>query len=216
MIGDWWYGHFERGPGPDRSRPTHTRTLFRDEQRRRLTRPESRLAARGGSGLTHMCGSTRALRPVVREEGRADPVREVRLCRKYHWGVTRGPAKQAVEGDCSRYPHPSSPDRLPMPKKTCGSNVLLQRFEPRVETARSPQPLPEAGGPINAILKVDSRQHAVVSAAMVAMGRGGGTWKETLQAHIVALWQGRGLMPHRRGTSVSGGLRDVQALADTY
>ena len=28
-------------------------TLFRDEQRRRLTRPESRLAARGGSGLTH-------------------------------------------------------------------------------------------------------------------------------------------------------------------
>jgi hypothetical protein len=34
--------HFERGPGPDRSRPTLTRTLFRDGQRRRLTRPESR------------------------------------------------------------------------------------------------------------------------------------------------------------------------------
>ena len=32
------------------------RTLFRDEQRRRLTtgRPESRLASLGGSGLTHM------------------------------------------------------------------------------------------------------------------------------------------------------------------
>jgi hypothetical protein len=24
-TGDWWYGHFERGPGPDRSRPTHAR-----------------------------------------------------------------------------------------------------------------------------------------------------------------------------------------------
>jgi hypothetical protein len=23
VIGDWCYGHFERGPGPDRSRPTH-------------------------------------------------------------------------------------------------------------------------------------------------------------------------------------------------
>ena len=34
MIGDWCYGHFERGPGPDRSRPTLTRTLFRDGQRR--------------------------------------------------------------------------------------------------------------------------------------------------------------------------------------
>ena len=33
--------------------PTLRMTLFRDEQRRRLTRPESRLAARGGSGLTH-------------------------------------------------------------------------------------------------------------------------------------------------------------------
>jgi hypothetical protein len=30
---------------------THARTLFRDGQRMRLTRPESRLAARGGSGL---------------------------------------------------------------------------------------------------------------------------------------------------------------------
>ena len=30
-------------------------------QRGPFTRPESRLAARGGSGLTHMCGSTRAL-----------------------------------------------------------------------------------------------------------------------------------------------------------
>ena len=44
-----------------------------------------------------------------------NPVREVRLVEDIHWGVTRGPAKQAVEGDCSRYPHPSSPDRLPMP-----------------------------------------------------------------------------------------------------
>ena len=32
-------------------------TLFRDEQRRRLTRPESRLAARGGSGLTHVAST---------------------------------------------------------------------------------------------------------------------------------------------------------------
>jgi len=36
------------------------------------------------------------------------------------------------------------------------------------QTARSPQPLPEAGGPIDAILKFDSRQHAVVSADMIA------------------------------------------------
>ena len=38
-------------------------------------------------------GSTRALRPVAREEGRADPVGEVRLVENIHWGVTRGPAK---------------------------------------------------------------------------------------------------------------------------
>ena len=42
--------------------PTLRMTLFRDEQRRRLTRPESRLAARGGSGLAHArrypCAST--------------------------------------------------------------------------------------------------------------------------------------------------------------
>jgi len=90
--------------------PTLRMTLFRDEQRRRLTRLEleSRLAARGGSGLSDpravgwfvgwfklvgWLGSTRALRPVVREEGRADPVREVRLVENIHWGVTRGPAK---------------------------------------------------------------------------------------------------------------------------
>ena len=119
MIGDWCYGHFERGPGPDRSRPTLTRTLFRDGQRRRLTRPESRLAARGGSGLTHiglvlvwwafLLTRVCAVVPVhcdqLQEEGRADPVREVRLIENIHWGVTRGPAKQAVEGDCSSYPH---------------------------------------------------------------------------------------------------------------
>jgi hypothetical protein len=66
--------------------PTLRMTLFRGEQRRRLARPESRLAARGGSGLTHMRGSTRALRSVVREEGLADPVREVRLVEKYSLG----------------------------------------------------------------------------------------------------------------------------------
>jgi hypothetical protein len=32
VIGDWCYGHFERGPGPDRSRPTHGCLL-------RLSRP---------------------------------------------------------------------------------------------------------------------------------------------------------------------------------
>ena len=34
MIGDWWYGHFERGPGPDRSRPTQAESPD--------TRPEQR------------------------------------------------------------------------------------------------------------------------------------------------------------------------------
>jgi hypothetical protein len=46
--------------------------------------------------------------------------------------------------------------------------------------ARSPQQLPEAGGPINDILEAELRQHAVVSAALVAMGRGEGTLKKTL------------------------------------
>ena len=45
---------------------------------------------------THMCGSTRALRSVVREEGRADPVREVRLIENIHWGVTRGRRRSLV------------------------------------------------------------------------------------------------------------------------
>ena len=65
--------------------PTLRVTLFRDEQRRRLTRPESRLAARGGSGLTHArwypCAST-----GLKEEGRADPVREIRLVERYSLG----------------------------------------------------------------------------------------------------------------------------------
>jgi hypothetical protein len=36
----------------------------------------------------------------------------------------------------------------------------VQWIEGRVESARSPQPLLEAGGPINAMLKAEFRQHA--------------------------------------------------------
>ena len=35
----------------------------------------------------------------------------------------------------------------------------MVEFPPGVETAGSPQPLPEAGGPMNAILKAEERQH---------------------------------------------------------
>ena len=92
--------------------PTLRKDAVGDEQRRRLTRPESRLAARGRSGLTHLCGSTHALRSVVREEGCADAARKVRLVENFSGESLGGGAEQAVEGGCSMYPHPSPPDRL--------------------------------------------------------------------------------------------------------
>jgi hypothetical protein len=46
-IGDGGIDILSAVPDPDRSRPdTRKDALFRDKQRRRLTRPESRLAAR--------------------------------------------------------------------------------------------------------------------------------------------------------------------------
>ena len=60
MFGDWLYGHFEAyALEPDRIRPdTPQGRCLGAKQRRRLARPESRLAlslaARGGSGLTDM------------------------------------------------------------------------------------------------------------------------------------------------------------------
>ena len=66
VIADWLVGHFEAYvPDPDRGRPdTPQGRCLGTKQRRRLTRPESRLAAFGGSGLTNMRGSALALRLV--------------------------------------------------------------------------------------------------------------------------------------------------------
>ena len=65
-------------------------------------------------------------------------------------GSLVGTAKLAVGVERSRYPRPSSRGRLPVPSMTHSSNVLLQRFAPRVETARSLPP--DQGGSVRLML----------------------------------------------------------------
>ena len=65
-------------------------------------------------------------RSVVREEWRADPVREVRLVENIHWGVNRRPAKQAD----GKVQHDQLVNPMPVAVRYNGSQYIKSEFTP--------------------------------------------------------------------------------------